>query len=217
MSSELVFLLEEPSMKAFLAGLLPRILPASVELTLIAHEGKGDLEASLPRKLRGWRKPGAKFVVVRDQDAADCKMVKARLAEIARAAGRNDTVVRIACRELEAWILGDLETVAKTFGKPQIANLGAQKKFRNPDRLGAPAEELRRLLGSYSKVAGARLLGPVISVDPNTSRSFQVFVTAVRRLVDPVRLAQESAKLRPEEEKASADETLAGELEWPEY
>lgn len=184
MSFELVFMLEEPSMKEFLAGLLPRILPESTPFILIGHEGKSDLESSLPRKLRAWRKPGAKFVVVRDQDAADCKVVKARLVEAAVAAGRPDTVVRIACRELEAWILGDLEAVATAFQKPQISQLKRQRKFQNPDRLGAPAEELRRLLGRYSKIAGARALGPEISVDRNCSRSFQTFVKALQRLAD---------------------------------
>jgi len=182
MSMELVFMLEEPSMKAFLESLLPRLLPGSATFTLIAHEGKGDLEASLPRKLRAWRRPDAKFLVVRDQDAADCRAVKARLAGIAAAAGQDGTVVRIACRELEAWILGDLEAVARAFDRPQIAHLASKQKYRNPDRLGSPSDELRKLLGSYSKVAGARAAGSHVDVSRNCSRSFQVFVAAVQRL-----------------------------------
>jgi len=182
MSADLVFMLEEPSMKAFLDSLLPRVLPSSTTFTLIAHEGKSDLESSLPRKLKAWRKPDAKFVVVRDQDAADCKVVKARLLEIAEATGHVGTVVRIACRELEAWILGDLEAVATAFGKPQVAFLASKEKYRNPDRLGSPSDELRKLLGSYTKIAGARTAGAHIDVDRNCSRSFQVFVAAVRRL-----------------------------------
>jgi hypothetical protein len=182
MSTELVFMLEEPSMKAFLESLLPRLLPNTVAFTLIPHEGKSDLEASLPRKLKAWRKPEAKFLVVRDQDAADCKAVKARLVGIAQAAGHDGAVVRIACRELEAWILGDLEAVAQAFDKPQIAQLATKQKYRNPDRLGSPSEELRKLLGSYSKIAGARAAGIHIAVDRNCSKSFQVFVASVQRL-----------------------------------
>jgi hypothetical protein len=53
----LVFLLEERSMQAFLAGFLPRILPDGVGFQLVPHEGKTDLERSIPRKLRGWRTP----------------------------------------------------------------------------------------------------------------------------------------------------------------
>ncbi|MEX1368788.1 MAG: hypothetical protein AB1Z98_37010 [Nannocystaceae bacterium] len=36
----LVFFLEEKSMKVFLEGLLPRLLPKGVAFTLIGHEGK---------------------------------------------------------------------------------------------------------------------------------------------------------------------------------
>ena len=184
MSAELVFMLEEPSMKAFLESLLPRLLPGSTNFTLIPHEGKSDLEASLPRKLKAWRRPEAKFVVVRDQDAADCKAVKARLLGIVEAAGHDATVVRIACRELEAWILGDLEAVARAFDKPQIAHLATKQKYRNPDRLGSPSGELRNLLGKYSKIAGARSVGSHIDIGRNCSKSFQVFVAAVQRLAE---------------------------------
>lgn len=59
----LVFMLEEPSMKAFLQGLLPRILPPHVGFKLIPHEGKSDLEKSLKIKLRGWRTPETRFIV----------------------------------------------------------------------------------------------------------------------------------------------------------
>jgi Domain of unknown function (DUF4276) len=181
-STELVFMLEEPSMKAFLESLLPRFLPSSVDCILIPHEGKSDLELSLPRKLRAWRKPETKFLVVRDQDAADCKVVKARLLEIAAATGHAETVVRIACRELEAWILGDLEAVAHAFDKPRIAQLASKRKYRNPDRLASPSNELFRLLGKYSKIAGAREVGAHIDVSRNRSRSFQTFIAAVQRL-----------------------------------
>jgi hypothetical protein len=49
--SRLVFLLEERSIKVLLEALLPRLFPA-LEIFCIAHEGKSDLEKSLPRKLK---------------------------------------------------------------------------------------------------------------------------------------------------------------------
>ena len=52
---KLIFLLEELSMKYLLLELLPRILPENVEFQIIPHNGKRDLEKSIPRKLRGWR------------------------------------------------------------------------------------------------------------------------------------------------------------------
>jgi len=50
----LVFLPEERSMKTFLEALLPRLFP-DLAFFCIAHEGKSDLEKSIPRKLKGWR------------------------------------------------------------------------------------------------------------------------------------------------------------------
>ncbi len=183
MSVQLVFLLEEPSMKEFLEELLPRVLP-EVPVTLIPHDGKSDLEASMRRKLRAWRAPDARFIVVRDQDSADCRVVKDRLVDIACEAGRPDTVVRIACRELEAWILGDLQAVAEAFGAPAIASRSNEAKFRDPDALGNPVEELKRLVPSYQKRSGARSVGRLLDPERSTSPSFMSFLRAVRRLAD---------------------------------
>lgn len=46
--SRIVFLLEERSMKTLLDGLLPRFLPG-ISFLCIPHEGKQDLEKSIPR------------------------------------------------------------------------------------------------------------------------------------------------------------------------
>ena len=47
---KLVFLLEEQSMKTFLDGILPRILPPDVTFITVPHEGKTDLQKSIPIK-----------------------------------------------------------------------------------------------------------------------------------------------------------------------
>ena len=169
-------------MKGFLEELLPRVLPAERDVVLVAHEGKADLEGSLPRKLRGWRSPNARFVVVRDQDSADCLVVKRRLAKIASDAGRPDTIVRIACRELEAWLLGDIPTVSKIFGVPSIAGLELKAKYRQPDSLGSPSRELKILVPGYQKISGARSIGRHINLDTCGSHSFGVFVHTLKGL-----------------------------------
>ena len=181
MTAQVVFLLEEPSMREFLNGLLPRMTP-NLSFVLIAHEGKSDLEQSLPKKLRAWRTPGARFVVVRDQDSADCKQIKERLAALATDAGKADTIVRIACRELEAWLLGDPVGLARALGRRELDGIGTKEKFRDPDHLGSPSTELEHLLGSYSKTAGARAAGLHLHWETNSSRSFRGFVAAIQRL-----------------------------------
>jgi hypothetical protein len=176
-----VFMLEEPSMREFLNGILPRVAP-EMQYVLVAHEGKSDLEKSLPRKLRAWRTPGDRFIVVRDQDSADCRAVKQKLVAIAKDAGRPDAIVRIACRELEAWLLGDPVGLARALGRNELAELGKKEKFRDPDDLGSPSSELHQLLGTYSKTAGARAAGVHLDWKDNQSRSFLQFIAAIQRL-----------------------------------
>ena len=76
----LVFVLEEPLAREMLKGLLPRVLPDAVQVRYVVFEGKHDLEKNIIRRLRGWRAPNSVFVVLRDQDAADCRAVKRELA-----------------------------------------------------------------------------------------------------------------------------------------
>jgi hypothetical protein len=122
----LVFLLEEPSARDLLEGLIPRLVPADLAVYYLVFEGKQDLERKLARRLRGWRLPDSAFVVLRDQDAAECKEVKARLVGLARESGRAPVLVRVACKELESWVLGDLDAVAETFGEPSLKGLGTK-------------------------------------------------------------------------------------------
>ncbi len=125
----LVFLLEDRSMAALLEALLPRIVPSDVVFRLIPHEGKSDLDKSIPRKLKAWQDPGAIFVVLRDQDSADCMQLKSQLAALCAEAGRPGTLIRIACRELEAWYLADLAAVDRVH-QTRIAGRQNEKKFR---------------------------------------------------------------------------------------
>ena len=110
----LVFMLEEPSAKAMVEAVVRPRLPTGWDTTYVVFEGKQDLERNLSRRLKGWLRPGARFVVMRDQDAADCHAVKATLVERVRESGRT-ALVRVACRELEAWVLGDLQALADAY------------------------------------------------------------------------------------------------------
>ena len=177
----LVFLLEEESMKELLDGLMPRFFPGTKYLA-IPHSGKSDLEKSIPRKLRAWTDPDVRFVVVRDQDSADCLKVKAKLRELCREGGKPDSLIRIPCRELEAWFLGDLQAVEQALQTTGLAKLQGKTKFREPDRLGAPAAELKKLVPNYQKVGGARAVGRRLREQGNRSHSFNVFVSGLRRL-----------------------------------
>lgn len=180
---QLVFFLEEPSARELLKGLVPRIVPGPVETHYLVFEGKQDLEKQLARRLRGWLRPNSVFVVLRDQDAGDCHIVKRRLTDRVAESGKDPVLVRVACRELEAWALGDLVAVAEAYARPSIASLVRKQKFREPDALVRPIEELRLLEPSYQKIDGARRLGPLLDPARSTSPSFRAFCEGLTRHV----------------------------------
>lgn len=175
-----VFLLEEQSAKNLLEGLLPKLLPEGVQAYFMVFQGKQDLEGQLVRKLRGWQRPDSVFVVLRDQDAGRCEDVKKRLVELSAQSGKKNVLVRVACRELESWMLGDLGALAKAFelGEGIVAR-GGKKPFRNPDQVVRPVEELRKLVPMYQKLDGARRVGPLLDPKSNASHSFRVFCKGV--------------------------------------
>ena len=61
-------IVEERFMAIFHYILLTRLLPRNVSSLVIPHEGKSDLERSIPRKLKEWREPDVHFVIMRDND-----------------------------------------------------------------------------------------------------------------------------------------------------
>ncbi len=182
--NEWVFLLEEESARAMLEGLLPRVLPADAQVRYLVFEGKQDLEKQLPRKIRAYRNPQARFVVLRDQDShPDCIAVKAKLAALCAKAGRADALIRIACRELESFYLADLAAVEQGLKLPGLAKQQDNKKFRAPDYLGSPSQELRKLTkGHYQKISGSRAIGHRLSLDNTRSGSFRHLVSGLYKL-----------------------------------
>ena len=184
--AKLVFLVEEPSMADLLERLLPRFFPG-LQFQCLPHEGKQDLARSIPRKLRAWREPGVRFVVMRDQDLADCHEVKTQLVELCQSAGRRDVLVRVVCRELEAWYIGEPVALALAFPRAgeRVKRELRKRRFRNPDAVVNPSAAVARLIPEFQKRRGARSIAEFLSRD-NRSRSFQVFLEGLERLRGPM-------------------------------
>jgi len=177
---ELVFLLEELSAKVMIEGILPKILKPGTHVRYIVFQGKQDLEKSITRKLRGYNNPDAIFILLRDQDSADCKDVKANLKQKCELAEKPETIIRIACRELESWYLADLNAVEKAFCKKNLSLRQDEKKFRNPDKLGSPSKELKLLVPEYQKINGSRIIAPYLNPENRRSRSFYHFISSIQ-------------------------------------
>lgn len=181
--SHLVFFLEEPSAREMLDGVLPKILPDGFTTQFVVFEGKQDLEKRLPIKLRAWQLPNTLFIVMRDQDSGDCVQIKNSLLEKCTNAGKPDALVRIACHELESFYLGDLAAVAQAIGPDNLAQHQRKAKYRDPDQLGSPSQELKRLAPAYQKVSGSRAIGTVLNIEQNHSHSFNALIHGVQRLI----------------------------------
>ena len=184
-AGRIVFLLEEPSMKTLLENWLPRLFPGwvcSQHFLCIAHDGKSDLDSSIPRKLKAWQTPGDCFVIVRDNDGADCMAIKARLIQLCAQSKYPDTLVRLVCQELESWYLGDLAALAAALQETKVDTPANRKKFIDPDTWQKPSEQVKHLAPGFQKISGARAMAAHLNPASNRSRSLQVFVAGLYKL-----------------------------------
>jgi hypothetical protein len=178
---------EERSMKEVLEIVLPKLIPESIPYRIIPHEGKSDLQGSITRKLRAWNRP-ARFIIIHDQDSNDCHTLKTHLVQLCEHAGKPDSLVRIACHQLESWFLGDLQAVGVAYQKNSLATLQTRGNFWQPDNLNNAKDVLLRLIPEHQQIAGSRAVAPHLSLANahNRSHSFQVFMKGVRKIVREV-------------------------------
>lgn len=170
-------------MAEFLQVWIAREYP-SVPFRCVPHEGKSDLFKSIPRKLRAWREPNVRFVVIIDNDNRDCRELKREIQASCQKSGRDDALVRIACQELEAWYLGDPEALAAAFGDRGLLDRLRRARFRDPDTLPRPSDELARLVPAFQKVSGARAMANHIDRTRNRSPSFRIFAAGIDQVAE---------------------------------
>lgn len=167
-------------MGELLNELMPRIFPR-FSFEILRFEGKNNLDNNVLRTIRAWGKPGVRFIVLRDQNSDDCHSLKIRLAGLCSKTGRRDVLVRIVCRELEAWYLGEPDALADAYGNDRLRNIKMKAKYRNPDAVARPADEVSKLVPEFKKVSGARMLGARLTRAGNRSRSFQALLAGLDR------------------------------------
>lgn len=198
-------LVEEPSMEAALALLLPKLL-ASTSFHLHTHQGKLDLLAKLPQKLHGyasWIPASWRIVVIVDRDDEDCDQLKQRLERLAVEAGLATrstatppasymVVNRVAIEELEAWYFGDWEAVRAAYPKAP-ATIPSKAAYRDSDGIrGGTWEAFERVLqnagyfaGGLRKIEAARAVAEHMIPGRNTSPSFCALRDALAEMISP--------------------------------
>ncbi len=122
-----------------------------------------------------------RFIVVQDNDGADCRPIKARLAAPCEASGRAYRV-RMVMQEREAWMVGDLAAVATAYPERKVECEAGRARLRDPDLIPKPSDALSELTGDRRKVGRAADIAPHMRLDTNVSRSFRVFCDGVRAL-----------------------------------
>ena len=189
----LEFLVEEPSAAEILKAILPQILPTSWVINenyfIRVHEGKRDLQKSIPHKIRAFSNwsQSVGVIILHDQDDNDCKKLKSDLVDLCSTYTKNKKppfLIRIACHELESWYFGDMNALSAVFPNFKPNNYKNKNKYKKPDdNCLHPKKELKRILGDYSQIQVAKEMGAKMDINKNSSESFNQFVTGVQRFV----------------------------------
>lgn len=183
---------EEPSLKEVLDIIVPKIIPQGVYYQIYPHQGKQDLEKALKTAVPSISKiPGARIIITRDQDNDDCKILKSNLEKLVTGKINCEYKIRIVCKELESWFLGDLAAVEATYNRFKANQYSNRADFRDVDGIPKPSELLRRIIPEYSnldslpKLATAQRIGANMDLNNNRSESFNQMVAAIKELTDP--------------------------------
>lgn len=179
----LVFLLEEESAKYMLQGLLTRQLPNFEKIHYFCFQGKQDLEKNIYLKIQYWQTPNTTFIILRDQDSADCIAVKENINSLVEKIDNPNVqkiIVRIACHELENFYLGDLSAIEQAFNISGLSKKQNQNKYRTPDNLSNAKQELKNLTkNEYQQISGSRKISSYMTLNGNRSYSFNVLMKSI--------------------------------------
>lgn len=173
----IVILAEEESMKKTLEVLVERYFPHltnGLSWFSFGFQGSPDLEKNIRKKMENWHYGDPFFIILRDQDGAECLAVKEKLHDLAKAGGKPFRI-RIVCMELESWLLGELEAVETAYPSSKANSFRQTKKFRNPDLLVNASQELEKLVGVRGKVERAGAIAQHFQPERCTSNSFEFF------------------------------------------
>ena len=184
-------LVEEPSMKEVLSIILPKILPDKWVLGenyfIRPHQGKSDLKKSIPKKIKVFsnfhKKVG--IIIIQDQDSNDCRKLKSDLQNLCNQNGDCKTLIRIVCKELESWYLGDMGAISKAYPKFKIDSCKNERRFSNPDEINQPSSEIAKILPDFQKISSAKAIAPYLCVDnQNKSTSFITTTSGIKKFFD---------------------------------
>lgn len=182
---------EELSAKRLLDVVIPKVIPVNTYHRVYPHQGKEDLEKALKNTLPTIsRTPGSRIIIMRDQDTGECEEVKRNIQEIIGLNCQCEYLVRIACKELESWYLGDLNALQFAYPRFKPDQYQNRSVLRNVDNINFPDRYLLQIIPEFRnraylpKIEVAESIGPHLDINNNRSHSFNHFIQAVRRLTE---------------------------------
>lgn len=182
---------EEPSAKKVFDIILPKLLPEDVSYRIYPHQGKQDLEKALQYSVPTISKiPGSKILITRDQDSSDCKQVKRGIKEKIELNCSCEFKIRIVCRELESWYLGDLQAISKAYPRFRPEQYRLKADFRNVDQIVSPNKYLLKIIPEFKKRSSlpklevADSIAPHLNLETNQSTSFNHTIKAIESFIE---------------------------------
>jgi hypothetical protein len=183
----LYVLAEEPSIQPVLERMITSIAP-TITTEIRWFQGKHELEHLLQGiTLSISKMPHSAILVTRDQDEEDCKLLKQRLLGKMRHRTSNSRI-RIVCRELEAWFLGDLQAVEMAYPRSKATKYQNKSELRDVDTLPQPSQYLKKIIPDFAKlpylpkIKAAKKIAPYLNLQNNQSKSFQWTLQAIKAL-----------------------------------
>ncbi|BBM88895.1 hypothetical protein COTS27_00582 [Spirochaetota bacterium] len=192
MSKKLVCFVEGASDQKFLKILIKNIKGKSNKKTKIdclSLGSYGKLKSKIKKRIQNMQSSDNNFLIMIDQDKSDCRERKNEISQevkIDKNKRATKVKIRVACRQLESFYLGDLNAVKEGLNirSKKLLQRKTKKPFSNPDDITNPLEELKKLTGSKSKNILSKAITPYLKIDgTNKSHSFNVLVTAIEHLL----------------------------------
>ncbi|GBU07069.1 hypothetical protein AwDysgo_04000 [Bacteroidales bacterium] len=123
--------------------------------------------------------------MLQDQDSSDCKVLKQKLINLCDSNRDCRILVRIVCRELESWYIGDFEAIGAAYPQFDPSKYKDKARFKNPETCHASAV-LKKILPGFQKVASAKKIAPFLNPETNRSQSFKQTILGIKNFFDAV-------------------------------
>ncbi len=182
---------EERSAKIVFDAILPKILPDGITFSIYPHQGKQDLEKAIKLTLPSISKiPGARILITRDQDSGDCKVIKENIKSLIHDNCRAPYLIRIVCRDLESWFLGDLLAIGKAYKRFKPEQYLNKEEFRNVDNNQNSSSILLSIIPEYKKhdtlpkLEASENISNHLNIKVNNSTSFNFTIQGILKLIN---------------------------------